>query len=287
MYNIRYHLASLVAVFLALAVGLVLGSIVVERGTLDAQREALVASLQKEYAQLNAENKQLSTQADADAEFLGRLVPYTVRGALDGRTVVVIANAGRTDGLSSARDAITAAGGTACFVVIQTQSMGLDQPEIAAAAAQVLGIADDDPNLLESVAASLAAEWSAPAPRPLTDALEQAGTLRTEALPDKAVSGAVVLASWDKQPDPVALLVASTLSRAGVATVGAEQVGADTGVAQEFAGKGLAAVNDLGTPRGEYSLVRVLSGEVSGYYGTGSVTDAPFAPLPAPSPVKE
>ena len=35
MYNLRYHIASLVAVFLALAVGLLLGTVVVERGELD------------------------------------------------------------------------------------------------------------------------------------------------------------------------------------------------------------------------------------------------------------
>ena len=42
MYNIRYHIASLVAVFLALALGLVLGGLVVQQGTFSKQQKALV-----------------------------------------------------------------------------------------------------------------------------------------------------------------------------------------------------------------------------------------------------
>ena len=68
MYNLRYHIASLVAVFLALSVGLVLGSIVVERGTLDEQREALVTSLQQEFTELNAENKLLKARVEAEPD---------------------------------------------------------------------------------------------------------------------------------------------------------------------------------------------------------------------------
>jgi hypothetical protein len=49
MYNLRYHIVSLVAVFLALTVGLVLGTVVVERGVLTKQRAALVGDLTKQY----------------------------------------------------------------------------------------------------------------------------------------------------------------------------------------------------------------------------------------------
>ena len=285
MYNLRYHIASLVAVFLALSVGLVLGSIVVERGTLDEQREGLVTSLQQEFKSLNAENRLLKAQVAADSEFLQDLVPYTIAGSLEGETVLVVANAGRTDGLASAQNAIQSAGGTPCVVVLQAAGLGLDRPDVAKAAAQVLGLAADDARLLESVAASLAVEWSGAAPRPLTEALDQAGALRTEDLPEDAgVTGLVVVASWDKTPDSAAVSVATAMSKLDATVAGAEQLGSGTGVAAEFARTGMPAVNDLGTPRGEYSLARILTGEVSGYYGIGPTTDAPFAPLPAAPP---
>jgi hypothetical protein len=282
MYNLRYHIASLVAVFLALSVGLVLGSIVVERGTIDRQREALVTSLQKEFVGLNAENKALKAQVEADSEFLNALVPYVVAGSLTDRTVLVVANEGRADGLSSAQDAIRAAGGEPVVILLQAEGLGLDQTEVSAAAAKVLGTAADDARLLESVTASLAAEWSAPGPRPLTEALSTAGVLRADDLPtDSGVGGLVVLAAWEKRADAAALGIAAAMSKSGVAAVGAEQLNSSTGVAQAFAAAGLSAVNDLGSSRGEYSLARLLTGEVEGFFGVGTATDAPFAPLPS------
>jgi hypothetical protein len=282
MYNIRYHIASLVAVFLALSVGLVLGSIVVERGTIDRQREALVTSLQKEFVGLNAENKALKAQVDADSEFLNALVPYVIAGSLTDRAVLVLVNEGRADGLSSAQDAISAAGGDSVVVLMQAEGFGLDRPEVSAAAAKVLGVAADDARLLESVTASLAAEWSAPGPRPLTEALSAVGVLGAEDLPkDSGVGGLVVLAAWEKKADVAALGVASAMRKSGVVAVGGEQLNSSTGVAQAFATAGLPAVNDLGSPRGEYSLARVLTGEVEGFFGVGTATDAPFAPLPS------
>jgi hypothetical protein len=285
MYNIRYHIASLVAVFLALSVGLVLGSIVVERGTIDRQREALVTSLQKEFVGLNAENKALKAQVSADSEFLNALVPYVIAGSLTDRTVLVLVNEGRADGLSSAQDAISAAGGDSVVVLMQAEGFGLDRPEVSAAAAKVLGVAADDARLLESVTASLAAEWSAPGPRPLTEALSAVGVLGAEDLPkDSGVGGLVVLAAWEKKADVAALGVASAMLKSGVVAVGGEQLSSSTGVAQAFAAAGLSAVNDLGSPRGEYSLARVLTGEVEGFFGVGTAPDAPFAPLPSEPP---
>ncbi len=52
MFDMRYHIASLVAVFLALTVGIVLGTAIVNRGVLVRQQNALVGSLRTEFASL-------------------------------------------------------------------------------------------------------------------------------------------------------------------------------------------------------------------------------------------
>lgn len=284
MYNLRYHIASLVAVFLALSVGLVLGSIVVERGAVDRQREALVASLQKEFARINEDNKLLQAQADGDAEFMAEAVPQLVDGTLAGRTVLVLTNSGRTDGLTSAQDAIRAAGGTPAVAMLQEKGLGLDRSEVSEAASRVLAPLSKSASLLDSVVASLAAEWASPAEdRPMTDALAEAGALRLKDLsPGTAARGLVVLAAWEQTPDGAALALAKAMLGDSVVVVGAEQIEAGTGVAQAFASEGLSAVNDLGSPRGEYSLARLLTGDVGGFYGTGTATDGPFAPTAEP-----
>ena len=75
MYNLRYHIASLVAVFLALAIGLILGTVVGERGTLDKQQTTLVTSLQKDFTLLRTENADLKRERDRDHAFATDVVP--------------------------------------------------------------------------------------------------------------------------------------------------------------------------------------------------------------------
>ncbi len=282
MYNLRYHIASLVAVFLALSVGLVLGSIVVERGTIDRQQAALVRSLQKDFVRINAENRVLGAQVSASEEFANALVPQTTQGLLEGRTILVLTNAGRTDGLSSAVNAIEDAGGRAAIAMLQEQGLSLDKPSVSSAATAVLGDTVSTNELDESVAASLTAEWTGTGPRQLVDALVEAQAIRMENMPsDTPADGFVVLASWDSEADPLTLKLAALARDRGRAVVGAQAFASSTRVAATFADEGFDSVNDLGTPRGEYSLALLLAGRATGSYGVGPAVDGPFPPVPA------
>jgi len=109
MYNLRYHIASLVGVFLALALGLVLGGLVVGRGTLDRQQEGLVGGLRREFATLRTENADLTEQNEVLRAFATQMTDDWVTDRLVGRTVVVMGNSGREDGRRAAQDAIASA----------------------------------------------------------------------------------------------------------------------------------------------------------------------------------
>ncbi len=282
MYNMRYHIASLVAVFLALSVGLVLGSIVVERGAIDRQQEALVKSLQTDFVRINKENKELSTLLEASDEFTSELVPRVTGDFLVGKTILVLTNSGRTDGLSSAVEAIKSAGGSVAIVMWERPGLGLDDEKVAELVNRVLGTSGTGNAIAESVASSLAAELTQAGERPLTSALAGAKALRVEDLPDSSpVDGVVVLTSWDGKPDDLTLELARALRDREVKVVGAQALTASTGVSDAFASEGFDAVNDLGTPRGGYSLPVLLARLAQGYYGNGPSTDAPFPNVPA------
>jgi len=100
--SLRYHAVSIAAVFLALAVGVVLGaSGVSDRvlGAVSAQRDDLGSQV----ATLSAERDALAAQQRAADEFAGRIGPAAVRGMLQGQTVaLVVAGADAAD-----RDAVT------------------------------------------------------------------------------------------------------------------------------------------------------------------------------------
>jgi hypothetical protein len=90
--SLRYHVISIAAVFLALAVGVVLGSTSLSRtllAGLNDDNERLVEQVDELETARNAQNARLT---DAD-DFVASVAPVVVRGQLDQRTVVVITTA--------------------------------------------------------------------------------------------------------------------------------------------------------------------------------------------------
>ncbi len=89
MISLRYHIVSITACFLALAVGVVLGSTALNGSLLSGladQKKDLGTQVADLEAQRNALNARLS---DADA-FAGTMGPKVVAGALDKRSVVIV-----------------------------------------------------------------------------------------------------------------------------------------------------------------------------------------------------
>lgn len=283
MYNLRYHIASLVAVFLAMAIGLLLGTVVVERGTLDRQRDSIVKSLQDEFRTLAGENDVLRTDNEHLDAFVGDLVPALTGDALVGKRFLVIASTGRTDGLGAVTQAIGSSGGEVVVATEGEAGMALADPNVSQVATQVVGeLAGDD--LAAAVSKTLAAEWSTPGvDRPLTSALSDAGAIRLDPAlpPDAAIDGVIVMAAWDGVPDDLALRIAKELSLLGRIGIGAEAATNPTGVATASAAAGLSAVDHASSAAGRLSVVWLLAGRAKGYYGTGDAADAPWPAIEA------
>jgi hypothetical protein len=288
MYNLRYHLASLVAVFLALAVGLLLGTVVVERGSIEQQRQSLVTSLQSDFAKLRTTNDSLKRQLGRNESFVDETVPVLSSGRLTGKTTLVIIDSGRTDGLASVSAAVRKAGGRQATARFATSGLGLGDAGVASAAASVLGIAPTAPDLTERTEQALAAEWtSTAAGRPVTDALTKAGALTLDGLDSgRSVDSVALMAISDGVPDKDAVALAAQLRTSGARVVAVETTGLDTGLASAAVDDGLSAVDDVDEAIGAYSLVMVLSGQAEGHYGIKSGADAVFPPVSVPSAIQ-
>jgi len=89
MYNLRYHLASLISVFFALAIGLLLGGLVADRAP-ENVHEALIEGIQQEIAQIRDDNAQLRAENSALSDFSDVLLEAFLQGKLDGQTILVL-----------------------------------------------------------------------------------------------------------------------------------------------------------------------------------------------------
>jgi copper transport outer membrane protein MctB len=111
MIDFRYHLVSLVSVFLALAVGIVLGAGPL-KDSIGTQLTDRVESLRKEKDVLRTDLDTASAGVEHRDAFVSRVMPSLISGQLTGRSVVIVSLPGVDgDAADPVVDGITAAGG--------------------------------------------------------------------------------------------------------------------------------------------------------------------------------
>ncbi|RZS80231.1 copper transport outer membrane protein MctB [Motilibacter rhizosphaerae] len=209
MVDFRYHLVSIIAVFLALAVGIVLGA-----GPLDKPIDQAVkdraATLAKDKAELRTQNDALSAQRDFDESLIKEAVPAVVGGRLEAVAVNVVAMPGTSgDLLGAARDAIEEAGGTVGGTVSLTSdwtdpTRSTDLDAALTATGQVSGLSGTDATSVAARAAAAVASSvvttdttavgkADPASQAVLRTLRDAAFLRMGGKPWQRASLAVVL----------------------------------------------------------------------------------------------
>ncbi len=154
MINFRYHLVSLVAVFLALAIGIVAGSTVIKESILDQTQQNLdraeknLKDLEDTNAALRSELDQLNRRDQA----LDRSgVTDFLQNRLDGVPVLMVKVDGVDDEAATAvRQAIVAAGADYAGTATVTDRLGLATPADIGALQGVLAETTVDPTVLRT-----------------------------------------------------------------------------------------------------------------------------------------
>jgi hypothetical protein len=110
--SFRYHVVSIVAVFLALALGVVVGTTALN-GPITTNLRQQVDSLKKERTTLASNNRSLQAQIDDADQFAATFGPRIVASTLKGKAVVIIGMPGAATGMKdSISKQIGQAGGT-------------------------------------------------------------------------------------------------------------------------------------------------------------------------------
>ncbi len=112
MIDFRYHVVSLVAVFLALATGIVIGGFSL-RGEVADQLNGQVVQLRKDKSDLQNQVNQASIGGKKRDEGVSEVAPAVLAGALRDKHVAIVALP-ETDGelVKAAKQTVTSAGGT-------------------------------------------------------------------------------------------------------------------------------------------------------------------------------
>ena len=93
MIDFRYHLVSIVAVFLALAVGIVLGSTELQGPAYNLLNQT-TAKLQNEYNQASSQRDAAQQQADLGQHYAQAVEPVVLHNLLAGQRLLIITEPG-------------------------------------------------------------------------------------------------------------------------------------------------------------------------------------------------
>jgi hypothetical protein len=318
--DFRYHLVSIVSIFLALAVGIVLGA-----GPL---KEDLGTTLTQEVTKLRQDKAALRTELDAankatearDA-FAAAGNPRLLADRLGGRTVALVVLPGVDSALvKSTSTSLTEAGATIGATITVSdawvdpsadkraerttlgdqliESMKLEAPTAGQAIDSVLAAATVEvPAGGSGAAGGTSAEGAAAALEQLRKA--DLVSVTPDGAP-RATSAVVIAAPVTKgeaaeQKSRAEGLVdlAAALDSGGSGVVLASNTGAavvqgesviSTARRDATVAKALSTVDDAGMPMGQASVVVALEEQyagTSGHYGLASDASEPFAPLAA------
>lgn len=306
MFGLRYHVASLAAVFVALAVGILLGVAIsgrvsdasegLEESRLEDENERLGQDLEA----ARAEVEEASRRGEASEQLIARAYPALMDERLRDENVAVVflgsadgSLRAETEGALADADAGAPTGVVALDVPVDGDGLQavLEGDELLA------GYADDDGDL-SALGRELGRELVEDAESPIWDALatslveERSGTIA------EPIDSVVVVLTWTPPEDEEeaaeaeatsSLLegIVSGLDGTGVPVVGVAATGDPPEMIDFYRDRGLSSVDHLDLSAGRLALALLLAGGDPGHYGIqDTATDGvipPIEPLPVES----
>jgi hypothetical protein len=294
VFDLRYHVASLAAVFLMLVVGILIGVGISGRGFVDdAERnnfERQIAGLKKDVDAANANADDFERRQQAAENFVESAYPALAAKRLDRKNLAVLV-LGPVDPTVNAveREVEEDADGRVSRMRALELPLRLEAVEAALSEKPELGgyVGDDQ---LGNLGRDLGRELAAGGATPLWDALEPELVEVREGGLREPVDGVVVMRTGEPQMGESARFLAGLyqgLGSAGVPVVGVEPTRVEQSAIPAFQRYRLSTVDGVDTPVGALAMLLALADpDAAGDYGVRDTADKilpPIEPLPGTS----
>jgi hypothetical protein len=291
VFDLRYHVASLTAVFLALVIGILVGVGISGRGFVtDAERDNFnrrLAALDEQLQEEELAVEDLELRQEAAQELVESAYPVLAAGRLEGKNIAVLIvgsyNETREDAVE---DAVTDADGA--LVRVRAVRVPIPTEEIQGALLSDADtgefVGDDE---LDDLGRALGRELVEGGETPLWDLLtpDLVGTRRGSS--DVEVDAVVVVRDAEPQQRETARFLAGLyrgVADADVPAVGVEPTRVLQSAIPVFSRAGLSTVDNVDTPLGALALILLLAGSEQGDFGVRDTAADGVLPTLEPLP---
>ncbi|QIA27092.1 copper transporter [Thermaerobacter sp. PB12/4term] len=279
--GLRYHLLTLMAVFLALGVGIFIGAGMLDDRTLLERQQALIRSLEEDFAALRrdtallrSENRRLSSELARYGQAEQALASLAVEGRLTGRRIALVvlgeAEAPLAQEAAQLLQAAAARPGARLVVDPGLAQLAGSWPEVAAAALGTPGAGRQ--RLVQGVAGALAeALVQGPKAEPPAGVagLAAVGGLTWQPAPGDGPArpdGVVIVHAAGHEPEAILGPLLEALQGEGLTVAGLAAPGGQR--AAVYAGAGVPLV-EAGSAAARVTLILTLAGQQDRLEGLG------------------
>jgi Copper transport outer membrane protein, MctB len=282
VFDLRYHVVSLAAVFLALVIGILLGVGISETGRVDKVErdsyEARIADLEGQLEAAKAADVATARQQRAAEEIVDRAYPALMNARLDGMRVARVYVGPEGDGkISSGIDRLLADAGASNSRYLRALKVPIDPDAVMGALdghaelARYVG-----PDRFDELGSALADEMLAEGDTPLWNALSQQLVLNEEGSGRRPPDAVIIGRTVEPQEGETAALLAGfykRLASSGIPVVAVEASDSRPSGVPGYRRDGLSTVDAVDTKIGRLAAALVLGGAQPGSYGIKQSAD--------------
>jgi hypothetical protein len=279
VFDFRYHALSLVAVFLALAVGLLLGVAVGDSGLVSSAKTDIEDSLRGDVKASRAEAADLRQQLSQHDDYERQTFPDLVAGRLSGDQIgLLFLGDSNDDTIEEVRDALEPAGANLSWIGALREPPDTNDLADRAEGTRYAAMSID-PSLLSPFAHRVGVQFVVGGK---LVAQERQALLKSFSGQLGVLDGIVVVRDPERPDedeqqkgttDELEDGIVSGLNRTDVPVVGVEQLDTDPSQISWYRDRGLASVDSIDQLSGRAALVFALAG-ADGAYGLKSSAEA-------------
>ncbi|MEN6459831.1 MAG: copper transporter [Syntrophomonas sp.] len=277
MIDLRYHIASLVAIFLALGLGVLIGSTIVGDDVLVQQQKKMIDRLEEQFSTLKdredtlvAENKK-STQIIGDYEnFSQTLLPTIVNNRLKGYQVAVVVT-GSNDIPAGMLNAFSIAGANVVSKTVVLPNISMNDSKVRNKLMEFYNLdkkASRD-TLRKKVATSVVAAITNQGDPNAIKSLQENGLVKFSGAYNVPVNGVVIVGGSEDLtiyfPDSFDQGLIDNLAKSTIKVYGTEVSEVKYSYMAKYQQSNISTVDNINMGPGQISLILAMAGEPGNY----------------------
>lgn len=274
MFDIRYHIASLVAVFLALTVGILLGSVIVDKGVLVDQQKALVQSLEARQNDLQEKNRSLSRENTLLEKFEEESQSVINDKLKEKRIAVIVTGDAPDEDHNDLRKILEKAGANTTIISTKMFSEKFKNSGNRKKLSNLFpqeGLSKEE--LRMRVLGKLVLETVTPTDTAFLHELVSLGLIKVRSIENLPADQVVLFGgtrAGKSTVEDVDILLIQQIKELGMQVIGVENSDSKNSYIDAYQEQGISTIDNADQIVGKIALVFVLLGEEEGHYGIKS-----------------